>query len=147
MQIQVTQRRSGLGPQKYTKYKIRKYEIYKPRCTLSSSNDRRSPYFWDAIAFDGTVCLIKAPEKCNSSDKIHILEEAGVQFFPELVYKLVNDNAPSHRSHAVDEWKTRNCLQSGPFPAHSPDLNPIENVWAFMETELRCTKLEFADVE
>ena len=65
------------------------------------------------------------------------MEEAGVQFNPELGYKLVDDNAPIHRSHSVNGWKTRNGIQSVPGPAHSPDLNPIENVWAYMKTQLR----------
>ncbi len=56
-------------------------ERYNPRCTLSFSNDCRWLHFWGAITYDGTVRLIKAPEKCNSLDYIHILEEAGVQFF------------------------------------------------------------------
>ncbi len=86
----------------------------------------------------GVPLLIKALEKRNSLDYIHILEEAGVQFFPELGYELVDDNAPIHRSHAVNEWKSRNGIKSVPWPAHSPDLNPIENVWAFMKTQ--CSK-------
>ena len=122
-------------------------ERYNSGCTLSSSNDRRSLHFWGAIAYDGTVSLIKAPKKCNSLDNFHILAEGGVQFLQELVYKLVDDNAPIHRSHSVNEWKTRNGIQSVPWPVHSPDMNPIENVCAFMKTQLHSVRLVFTNLE
>ena len=54
-------------------------------------------------------------------------------FSRELGYKLVYRNALIRRSHAVNEWKTRNGIQYVPWPAHSPNLNPTENVWAFLE--------------
>ena len=122
-------------------------ERYNPRCTLSFSNDRQSLYFRGAIACDGTMRLFKGSEKCSSLDYIHILEEAVVQFLPELGYELVDNNAPIHRSHAVNEWKTRNAIKSVPWPVQSPDLNLIENIWAFMKTQLRSMKLEFPDLE
>ena len=56
-----------------------------------------------ALAYNGMVRLVKAPKKCNSLDYIHISEKAGVQFFGELGYKLVDDNDPIHRSHAVNK--------------------------------------------
>ena len=62
-----------------------RYNIHGP---LSSSNDLRSLHFCGGIAYDGTVRLIKAREKCNSLDYIPILEEVGAQFFTELEYKL-----------------------------------------------------------
>ena len=137
VQIQVTQRMLDLGPQK-SQWKIQT-SLY----VIISSNDRQSLHFYGAIAQNGTVHLIKLPEKCNSLEYIHILEKAGVQFFPELGYMLVDGNAPIHRSQAVKEWKTRQGIESVRLPVHSPDLNPIGNVWAFMKTQLRSMKPEF----
>ena len=72
------------------------------RCTLSSYSDRWSLHFWGVIAYDGTVRLVKAPEKCYSLGSIQILEEAGVQLSLELGHKMVDENARITRSHAAN---------------------------------------------
>ena len=120
---------------------------YNPRCTLSSSNDHRSLHVWGAIAYDGTICLIKAPEKAIRCTIYIIYKNREFSFYPELGFNLVDDNAPTHVSHAVNEWKIRNGIQSVPWPACSPDLIPIQNVSAFMKTQLGSMKLEFPDLQ
>ena len=101
------------------------------------STDRRSLHFWGAIAYDGTVRLTKATKKCNSLSTFW--KNPRVKFFPKLAYKLVDDNAPIHRSHA----ETRNGIQSVPWS----DLNPIVNVWALWKLSyVERNYVEFADL-
>lgn len=40
-----------------------------------------------------------------------------------------DDNDPKHRSHVVEAWLTEHKIKHLDWPANSPDLNPIENVW------------------
>lgn len=47
------------------------------------------------------------------------------------------DNAPCHKARSITSWFTANEIQVLPWPANSPDLSPIENLWGKMKKSLR----------
>jgi len=62
----------------------------------------------------------------------HLIESAELHFDVENAEEwwFFQDNAPQHKSVLVRNWLFNNGIQCIDFPPYSPDLNPIENLWA-----------------
>jgi hypothetical protein len=46
------------------------------------------------------------------------------------------DNAPCHKSRASMAWFAENQFEVMDWPARSPDLNPIEHIWALIDQRI-----------
>ncbi|MBJ5594279.1 transposase [Salmonella enterica subsp. enterica serovar Typhimurium] len=68
----------------------------------------------------------------------HVLPFVRLQH-PTGDLSLQQDNAPCHRSRIVSEWLDEHSsdVTSLPWPARSPDLNPIEHIWDAIERDVR----------
>lgn len=49
---------------------------------------------------------------------------------------FLHDGAPCHRARSVKEWLALHNIEMVEWPGHSPDLNPIENVWNDMKRKM-----------
>ena len=84
-------------------------------------------------AIDGTM---------NSESYIQTLRD---DFLPEFNYfkqqfpgtwRLMQDNAPCHRSNATKAFLREEDVEFIDWAPYSPDLNPIENLWAWIKHQL-----------
>ena len=58
----------------------------------------------------------------------------------ELDLIFMQDNAPVHTCKLVREYLTQQGISTLDWPPQSPDINPIENVWAIIKQELYSQK-------
>ncbi|KAG1167995.1 hypothetical protein G6F70_009369 [Rhizopus microsporus] len=100
-----------------------------------------SIFLWGCIIAEGPGNLVKIDGGLDSALYCQILEEdlLGTLDYYEIsknhVY-LLHDNDPKHRSKMTQEWLKSNEVKVIDWPAYSPDLNPIENMWYFVKCEL-----------
>ena len=59
-----------------------------------------------------------------------------------LKWKLVQDNGPKHTAKSIKKSFSDNKIDVVPWPAQSPNLNPIENLWHDVEKRINRSMLQ-----
>lgn len=110
-----------------------------PRITKYNPNHKIM--VWAGISYCGKTTLHFVEGKLNQDKYIEILanhrEEMERMFRGRGRWYFQQDNAPCHKPQKVKSY-IENYLGAGiiPHPPQSPDLNPIELIWAFMKTKV-----------
>lgn len=103
---------------------------------------------WGAITYDKKLDLRFISGSLNGEGYQGILTTSLLPFLKEkenASMLFMQDNAPCHKSKSTMSFLERKNVQLLDWPANSPDLNPIENVWSLLKREVAKSRASSRD--
>jgi DDE superfamily endonuclease len=84
----------------------------------------------------GNIYFYDDPLTADKMKKIYkdcLWQSANKLFGVDADWWLLYDNDPRHKAQVTIQWLSENFVRRRiDFPPYSPDLNPIENLWAYL---------------
>ncbi len=109
---------------------------YQEKNTISTEKFGGGIMVWGLITADGPGDLVFLDGTMNQHVYKNVLESHLVPFLKKNQFKnfiFQQDGAPCHTSKLLKEFFTEAKIQLLEWTAQSPDINPIEHVWAIIK--------------
>ena len=123
-------------------------EMLKPKDVKQTRKFDKSIMVWGCLNSTGTGSICQINGTMTSHKYVRILSEHLIPSANRLVgnnYIFQQDNDSKHTAKNTMEWFKSKNIEVLSCPAHSQDLNPIENVWMYVKSEIRkanCVNIE-----
>ncbi len=96
---------------------------------------------WGAMssAGFGPLCFLKTNVTASIYQDIleHFMLPSVDQLFKDADFIFQQDLAPSHTAKTTKSWLNDHSIGVLDWPANSPDLNLIENLWGIVKRKMR----------
>ncbi|GFX47490.1 transposable element Tcb1 transposase [Trichonephila clavipes] len=89
---------------------------------------------WGGIGYHSCTPLLRIAGTLNSQRYIsEVLESVGLPYLQGMATAIFQpDNARPYVARIVQRFFVNHQIELLPWPAHSPDLSPIENMWSMV---------------
>ncbi len=116
-------------------------EAHSPSCMKSSVKFPQSVMIWGAMSSAGVgpLCFLKTNVTAPIYQEIleHFMLPSADQLFKDADFIFQQDLAPAHTAKSTKSWLNDHGVGVLDWPANSPDLNPIENLWGIVKRKMR----------
>lgn len=107
---------------------------------------------WGAFSSAGVGVLVRCEKSVTAAEYLKILRKGllpSIQsLFPDENHENIvfqQDNAPAHTAKVTKRFLEGHSITCMFWPGQSPDLNPIENLWAHIEARLSGKRFSNSD--